>query len=151
MKNPVLFLRIASVMTFIHAVLHTVGGVFGRTEPGAATIAVEAMKANQFLLMGHMRSYWAFYRGLGLGLSIFLTAESIIFWQLASLARRDAERVRPLLFTFAAAYSLFALNSNTYFFIGPVIVEVMIAASLLLAIAVTKSSSESIEGTTLRA
>ena len=28
MTRPVLFLRIASALTFIHAVLHTVGGVF---------------------------------------------------------------------------------------------------------------------------
>ena len=66
MNKTVVFLRIAAVLTFIHAILHTIGGVFGPTEPGAATIAVQAMKANEFLLMGHVRSYWAFYRGIGL-------------------------------------------------------------------------------------
>jgi hypothetical protein len=59
-----LFLRIAAVLTFIHAVLHTIGGVFGKTEPGPPTIAVQAMRMNQFLLMGHIRSFWDFYRGL---------------------------------------------------------------------------------------
>jgi hypothetical protein len=48
-------------------VLHTIGGVFGKVGPGPATTAVEAMKINQFLLMGQMRSFWDFYRGLGLG------------------------------------------------------------------------------------
>jgi hypothetical protein len=142
MNKPVLFLRIAAVLTFIHAILHTIGGVFGRTEPGAATIAVQAMKANEFLLMGHVRSYWAFYRGLGLGVTIFLTAESIIFWQLASLAKTEGVRIRPMLITFAIAYSVFAVVSSMYFFVGPVIAEVLIAMSLVSAIATAKSPSE---------
>jgi hypothetical protein len=50
MSKPVVFLRIAAVLTFIHAVLHTVGGVFGDIGPGAATTAVQAMKANDRLL-----------------------------------------------------------------------------------------------------
>ena len=35
MKSTI-FLRIASVLTLIHAILHTIGGVFGKPEPGAA-------------------------------------------------------------------------------------------------------------------
>jgi hypothetical protein len=145
MNKPVVFLRIAAVLTFIHAILHTIGGVFGRAEPGAATIAVQAMKANEFLLMGHVRSYWAFYRGLGLGLTIFLTAESIIFWQLASLAKTEGVRIRPMLITFAIAYSVFAVVSSMYFFIGPVIAEVLIAMSLVSAIATAKPPSDSFQ------
>jgi hypothetical protein len=53
MMKPVLFLRIAAVLTFIHAVLHTIGGVFGKPGTGPATVAVQAMKMNQFFLMGH--------------------------------------------------------------------------------------------------
>jgi hypothetical protein len=34
MNKPVVFLRIASVLTLIHAVLHTIGGVFGSVDPG---------------------------------------------------------------------------------------------------------------------
>jgi hypothetical protein len=69
--RPTLFLRIAAVSTFIHAALHTIGGVFGKPSPGPATVAAEAMKMNRFLLMGHTRNYWDFYRGLGLGVTVF--------------------------------------------------------------------------------
>jgi hypothetical protein len=55
--KAVIFLRIASVLTFIHAVLHTIGGVFGTPGPGAQQAAVAAMKANQFPLMGFTRNY----------------------------------------------------------------------------------------------
>jgi len=68
--SSTLFLRIAAVLTFIHAVLHTIGGVFGDVGPGPAATAVQAMKVNQFLVMGHMRSFWDFYHGFGLGISI---------------------------------------------------------------------------------
>jgi hypothetical protein len=151
MNKPVVFLRIAAILTFIHAILHTVGGVFGRIEPGAATIAVQAMKANQFLLLGHVRSFWDFYRGLGLAATISLTSESIVFWQLASVAKTEAGRVRPILITFAVAYAGFAVNSYTYFFIAPVIVEILIAACLGMAIVTAKSQPESFQRTALRA
>ena len=138
MNKPVLFLRIASAMTFIHAVLHTIGGVFGKQEPGPASVAVAAMKTNQFLLMGHTRSFWDFYFGLGLALSISMTAESILMWQLASLARKEASGLRPMMITFLVAYVVIAINSNANFFIAPVVVEILIAACFALAIATAK-------------
>jgi len=138
MRKPVLFLRIASVLTLIHAVLHTIGGVFSSPDPGPATVAVEAMKANQFELMGNVRSYWEFYRGMGLMVTIFLTFEAVVFWQLSSLARTDAKRMRPILATFAVAYLAMAVNSQIYFFLAPVIVEMMIAILLVLAFVTAK-------------
>ena len=139
--KPGLFLRIAAVLTFLHAALHTIGGVFGKVGPGPATVAVDAMKTNQFLLMGHMRSFWDFYRGLGLGATISLTAEAILFWQLASLAKADARPLRPVMATFLVAYTALAVNSYTYFFLAPVITELLIAACLALAIFAAKSES----------
>ena len=138
MRKPVLFLRVAAILTLIHAVLHTIGGVFGEVEPGPASVAMEAMKANRFVLMGNMRSFWEFYRGMGLAVTILLTAEAIVFWQLGSLARADAQRLRPVVGTFMVAYAVLAVNSYTYFFFGPVIVEILIAACLGLAIITVK-------------
>ena len=143
MMKPALLLRVAAVLTFIHAVLHTIGGVFSEPEPGAGTIAVLAMKVNQFPLMGHLRSYWDFYRGLGLAVTIFLTAEAILFWQLSSLINRDGQRLRPILGIFLVGYLVLAVNSYAYFFFGPVIVEVLIAACLGLAFITTKPEAAS--------
>jgi hypothetical protein len=145
MTKPTLFLRIAAVLAFVHAVLHTIGGVFGDPSPGPASAAVLAMKMNQFPLMGNARSYWDFYRGFGLAVTIFLTAEAVIFWQLGSLAKRtsslDARRLRPILATFLVGYAALAINSYVYFFVGPVIAEILIVACLGLAMATNKGSS----------
>jgi hypothetical protein len=132
--KPVIFLRIASVLTFVHAALHTIGGVFGGAAPGAQQVAVSAMKANEFVAMGVTRTYWDFYMGFGLAVSVFLTAEAVVFWQLSSLAKTDALRLRPVLATFLVGYLGFAVVSYRYFFAAPVITEILIALCLGLAI-----------------
>jgi hypothetical protein len=141
--KPVIFLRAASGLTLLHAVLHTVGGVFGKPVPGVGAATEAVMRANYFLVLGVTRSYWEFYRGMGLGITISLTAEGIVFWMLGSLAKQDAARLRPILWVFALAYLVFAVNSYEYFFSGPVIAEVLIAACFLGAIATAKTAEAS--------
>jgi hypothetical protein len=141
--RTVIFLRIASVLTLIHAALHTIGGVFGGPAPGVQQATVAVMKANEFLVMGVTRSYWDFYRGFGLVVSVFLTLEAIVFWQLGSLAKIDALRLRPLLATFLVGYLGAAVVSYRYFFAAPVITEILIALCLGLAIAFVKETATS--------
>ena len=133
-------LRIASVLTLIHAVLHTVGGVFGKPSQGAAAAAVAAMQMNQFPTMGFMRSYWEFYRGMGMGVTIVLTIESIVFWQLGTLAKTQSMRLRPILAVFLVAYVALAVNSYAYFFMGPVIAELLIAMCLGFAVVTARTT-----------
>ena len=129
MKPPTL-LRIASILTFVHAVLHTLGGTFGTASPGPAQVAVMAMKTNQFPVMGVTRTYWDFYFGLNLAVSIMLLVESVVFWQLGTLARAEASRLRPLMLTFLLGYACLAAATSTHFFAAPAIVEVFIALCL---------------------
>ena len=138
--KPAVYLRIASVLTLIHSVLHTIGGVFSQPEPGIAATTWAAMKANQFTVFGLARSYFIFYRGLGLGVTISLTAEAIAFWQLGALAKTDAARLRPVMATFMVAYLVFAVNSYAFFFFGPVVTEILIAACLGMAIVTAKTA-----------
>jgi hypothetical protein len=133
--KPALFLRIASVLTLVHAALHTIGGVFGEAAPGVQQATVAVMKANEFAVMGVTRSYWDFYMGFGLVVSVFLTVEAVVFWQLGSLAKTDALRLRPVLAMFLAGYLGAAVVSYRYFFVAPVITEILIALCLGLAIA----------------
>lgn len=139
MNKTTLFLRIAAVITAIQSILHTIGGVFGKHAPGPQTIAVEAMKSNTFPLMGNVRSFWDFYLGFGLAISVSAAAEAVLFWQLASLAKTDPVRVRPILITFLLAYSALGINAYVFFFPGPVIAEILIVACLGFAIASVKA------------
>jgi hypothetical protein len=137
--KPVMYLRSASVLTLLHAILHTVGGVFGKPQPGPQQAAVEAMKANQFPLMGAMRSFWDFYRGFGLGITIFLVALAVVLWQLSSLAAKNSYRLQPIYWTLLVAFLLMAADSYVYFFPPPVIVELLIAVCLIGAIFTSKA------------
>jgi hypothetical protein len=131
--KPVLFLRIASVLTFVHTVLHTIGGAFGTAAPGAQQTAVLAMKTNQFPVMGVTRSYWDFHLGFSWFVSVMLLVEAIVFWQLGSLAKTGVWRLRPILLTFLVGYMCLATDAFAYFFAPPAIVEIMIALCLGLA------------------
>lgn len=133
-----IFLRIAAVLTLIHAILHTVGGVFGKTPPGPAAVAVAAMKSNPFPLMGHIRTLWEFYRGMGLAVSVSLTMEAVAFWTLASVVSSVGARLRPVILVFAIGYLALAVNSYLYFFAAPVIVEILISACLVMAMAAAR-------------
>jgi hypothetical protein len=58
-------LKIASVLTFIHAALHTIGGVFGSPLPGPMSLAVSAMKTDRFDALGVSRTFWDYHMGEG--------------------------------------------------------------------------------------
>ena len=132
--RPTLWLRAASVLTLIHAILHTIGGVYSAPDPGPQQTAVDAMKANTFLLMGHTRSMWAFYHGMGLAVTIFLTIEAVVFWVIGTLIRNKKADLRDILVVFVIGYMALAANSLRYFFYAPVLFELVIAACLVMAI-----------------
>ncbi|MFP5230314.1 MAG: LIC_13387 family protein [Acidobacteriota bacterium] len=136
--KSVLPLRIAAILTLIHAVLHTVGGVFGKVPPGPATAAADAMKTHSFVALGATRTFWEFYRGMGLGVSIFLFIGSIVFWQLASIAKTSAWQLRPIFVTFLFAWLAMAVNSYLYFFMAPVVTEILIALCFVWAVVAVK-------------
>lgn len=129
-----LYLRIASVLTVVHAVLHTIGGVISKPRNGAPEIAIiEAMKSRQFDVMGSMRSYWDFFFGYGILVSIALLVEGILFWQLSTLAKTDPARLKPILILFTLNFLATTVIAWKYFFIAPAVTEMLIAAFLAAA------------------
>jgi len=57
----------------------------------------------------------------------------VIFWQLAALARARPEGLRPMVAVFALGYVGLAIVSSRFFFIAPVVTELLIAACLAAA------------------
>jgi hypothetical protein len=139
--KPVIYLRVASILTLIHAVLHTVGGVFGKPVSGQAAMIAASMRT-RFEVFGVIRSYADFYRGMGLGITIALTMDAAVLWVLASMARSDSARLRPIMAVFCVGYIAFTLNSLTFFFSGPVIAEILIVLCIGAAIVTARSRDE---------
>ena len=139
--TPSTCLRTASILTLIHSVLHTIGGVFGKPVPGAQQTVASVMRSTSFpVIGGGTRTFWDFYHGMGLAVTVFLTLEAVVFWQLAALARKNPSRLRPMLVTFLMGYLALGVNSELYFFSAPVATEIAIA--LFLGIAILQSRTE---------
>ena len=65
--------------------------------------------------------------------------QSVLLWQLADLARSDPAKARPFMGTLFAAYVTYAIVSWSYFFIGPVVGNVISALLIGLAYVFTTS------------
>jgi hypothetical protein len=104
---------------------------------------IAASMRYRFEVFGVMRSYADFLRGMGLGITVSLTMDAAILWLLASLAKSDAARLRPIMAVFLMGYLALALNSYTFFFSGPVIAELLIVFCLGATIVTAKHADES--------
>ena len=140
MKTTI-FLRVASVLTLIHCVAHTIRGLLTGPTHGVEEIAViETMKSHAFNFGGSLRSYWDFHLGYGLFLTIILLVQALLFWYLAGLSETNSRMARPIVALFFLNYSGMAIVAWKYFSFGPVIIELLIAASLAAAFATTATS-----------
>lgn len=132
--KPTLFLRIASVLSLIHCALHTAGGVFASPKHGAEELSVlAAMKSHQFDFMGSARSYWNFFFGYDLFVALTLLVAGILFWQLSTLVKTNPTSTRRIVALFFCNFIGIAMISWRYFFIAPLVTELLIAACLAVA------------------
>ncbi len=129
-----LFLRIAAVVTLLYFAGHTAGMPWTPfTDPEAVPV-VEAMKNKSFEESGFKGTYWDFYFGFGVIISAFLLVEAVVLWQLGSLAKTDAVRVRPIVAPFLVAYIVNAALAWKYFFAVPAVMAAVIALCLAIAL-----------------
>lgn len=64
---------------------------------------LKAMTAVHFDTMGVNRSYLNFFMGFGWSISALVLLQTVLLWQIASLARSDPARVRPMIAAIAVA------------------------------------------------
>jgi len=127
--KPALLLRITSIITFLFALLHTLGG----TEvwsPAGENDALRAMRSFRFDVEGVNRTYLDFYLGFGFTISVYLFLQAVLLWQLATIAKVDSVRTRPLIVSFFVASLVCAFLSLKFIFAVPAIFAAVIAACL---------------------
>jgi hypothetical protein len=128
------WLRAASVVAFAQFVAHTAMFVSAKVSHGPAELAVvEAMKSQKFVFDGSLRSYWDLYFGYGLFAAFNCLVEAVLFWQLARLAKAGAAYGQPIVVLYCMANLGYALLVLRYFFIVPLVPDVVIAVCLALA------------------
>ena len=127
-----LALRIASIMMFLFAAGHSLGGK-DSWSPAGETDVLRAMRSVSFHAMGVDRTYLDFYNGFGWTLSIFLLLQAVLLWQVAAMAKVDPMRVRPLIASFFLATIAAAAVSGALIIPIGVIFSAKIAVFLAVA------------------
>jgi hypothetical protein len=136
---PRTLLRTACVLILAHALLNTFAGLLSGTSANQEEVAIlDAMKALEFDAMGSPRTYWDFYVGFGLFLTANLLLLSVFAWQLGALVEADPIKARPLIASLCMAFLAFAVLSAVYFFVAPLVIELVIAVLLGRAYAVSR-------------
>ncbi len=132
--NTTLWLRIASVIALLFALGHTMGSPW---TPGPASV-VEAMKSVRFDVVGSHRSYWEFYFGFGISISVYMFMQTALLWLLAALAKTQAAATRPFVAVLLASYAANGFIAWKYFFLLPLVLSTAIVICLVLALVASR-------------
>ena len=132
-----LLLRIAAIISLLFTAGHTMGGL-KKWSPMGDNPVLKAMTDVRFDAMGANRSYLDFFMGFGWSLSVSMLLQTILLWQMASLARTDAGRVRPMIAVFALAQLAGGIIAWRFIFPLPAVFAVVLLAVLVAAFVVAR-------------
>ena len=127
-------LRVASVISLLFTAGHTLGGL-KQWSPMGDNDVLRAMTAVRFDTMGANRSYLDFYMGFGWSISVAMLLQTVLLWQMASLARTDAARVRPMIAVFVLATLAGAIIAWRFIFPVPALFSTVLLVALVAAYA----------------
>jgi hypothetical protein len=130
-KAPILY-RISSVLLLLFAAGHTLG--FRETDPkwGVDSL-VGSMRSVRFDAQGFSRTYWDFFVGFGLFVSVFLVFAAVLAWQLGGLAPETLAHMRGPAWALVFCFAAVTILSWRYFFIAPVAFAIVITVCLTAA------------------
>ena len=126
------WLRGAAVLSVLLALGHTSGGLQHWSPPGETEV-LRSMGTFRFDALGSNRSYLDFYLGFGYIISLYLFAQALLLWQLASLASLPDARVRPMVATFLAVSVGATALGWALFFVVPTVSNLVISVCLAWA------------------
>ena len=127
-----LFYRIAAVLILLFDIGHTVGFLQHDPEWKVDSL-IGSMKSIHFAIQGFSRSYWDFFVGFGLFVTVFLLLAAVVAWQLGRLDAETLARVRGIGWSLALCFVVLTFLSFRYFFVLPLIFSIVIAICLMLA------------------
>jgi len=127
-----LFYRIAAVLLLLFDIGHTVGFLQHDPEWKVDSL-IGSMKSIHFDVQGFSRSYWDFFVGFGLFVTVFLLLAAVVAWQLGRLDAETLTRVRGIGWSLALGFVVLTFLSFRYFFILPLIFSIVIAVCLIVA------------------
>jgi hypothetical protein len=127
-----LLLRIASVISLIFTAGHSMGGL-KQWSPMGENPVLKSMTEVRFDTMGANRTYLDFFMGFGWSIAVFMLMETIVLWQLASLAKTEPARLRSIIAVIALAPAGTGAIAWRFIFPVPALFSGVLAITLGLA------------------
>ena len=130
-----LLLRIASIISLLFTTGHSMGGL-KKWSPMGNNEVLRSMTTVHFDAMGVNRSYLDFFMGFGWSITAAMLLQTVLLWQMASLARNN--EVRPMIAAFALATLASAALAWRFLFPLPALFCLVLLAVLIAAYAVPR-------------
>ena len=130
MKARVLY-RISSILILLFDLGHSAG--FPWSDPRWSVEAPRAMRSNHFAVLGFSRTYWDFYVGFGLAISVLFLLAAILAWQLGSLSKETLPSMRATAWALCFCFAAMTVINCLYFFTIPIVFSSVITVCLIPA------------------
>jgi hypothetical protein len=128
--KPRILYRIAAVLLLLFDAGHTSGFPWSDPKWG---VDLGSMRSTHFYIMGFSRTYWDFYVGFGLFVSVFVLLAVVLAWQLGGLPPESLALMRGTAWTFALCFAAISVVSWKYLFILPIAFSALITVCLTAA------------------
>lgn len=127
-----IFYRVAAVFLMLFAVGHTIG--FRESDPAWGVDALlGSMRLIHFNVQGFSRTYWDFFVGIGLCVTVLFLFSAVLAWQLGGLPAETLARMRGTAWAFALCFAAITVLSWRYLFVLPIVLSLVITICLISA------------------
>jgi hypothetical protein len=124
--------RLAAYVLVLFAYGHTFGAVIPTPQFGAESAAVaSAMKTVHFAAQGANCTWYGFYRGFGIFVSIFFVFSALMAWHLGGRTVEERRAFAPVTWALFASFAGSIVTSSVYFFPAPIVFSILVTARLL--------------------
>ncbi len=130
--SSVIALRIAAGISALFTAGHSMGGL-KKWSPMGENDVLKRMTDVHFQTMGANRSYLDFFLGFGWSISIAMVLQTVLLWQLGSLARDNALAARPMIAAFILATIASGIIAWRYIFPLPALFSLALLVPLIWA------------------
>src|SRR6202051_5111430 len=124
------FYRIAAVLLLLLDAGHTSGFPWSDPQWG---VDLGSMRSTHFYIMGFTRTYWDFYVGFGLFVSLCLLLAVVLAWQLGGLPPESLAGMRGTGWTVDFCFAALTVFNWKYFFVIPIVFSIVITLCLTAA------------------
>ena len=125
--------KIASVLLFLFAIGHTTGLLKPKSFGKEGDEVLASMHSVHVHVMGSDRTFWDFYIGFGLLVSVLFVFTGVWAWQLGGLWGSQPEAVKALALSFFLCQTAAVVLCCTNFFLAPIVFGVLITLCTGLA------------------